>query len=469
MTKVLDAKTFSQSRAEFELPSCRSDVRLADLQVILPNTAIADYADTAGSWSMIRAISLYSGSTLIDQIQQVDQYMSIKNRKSTNPTYVNDVLNGTSAGYEVTTTYPEDSWTTGGVAAKIGKSKNNSLRSLLDLQSALPVLSAIGIFTDKFPKPRLVLELQVPVVNYANSPIASVAKGATTKFNTSTSLGLAVGDKVSFQGWPSTAGDIGVKLTGLGVVAITAVTSKSFTIATDTSGDTVSSIGTFKIFSTATAPTISRPTMILDMPDLNNSNHLSNLNHRGDKLHDPRTSITFPSIVTESMNVPAISGDGPQTVQQRFRSVNGMTASSVVFAKSASSLSDPAYGTYQSPAMYGEILSTTLNGKTQLRQDTPARQKMSLLQTGNYITAPGVSELSNLPIYTNGGNKYSYLGEKLGENINSYDVSYTRSVYPDTGDYGDVSLNKISKSNIGLTAFFTVGKMMNLTNGLVVM
>jgi hypothetical protein len=73
----------SNSRTEFRVDSADkvilSNMRLCDFGVTLAGAA--NYAVTAGVYSLIKNIYLYSGSVLIDQMRDCSKYMAIKNMR----------------------------------------------------------------------------------------------------------------------------------------------------------------------------------------------------------------------------------------------------------------------------------------------------------------------------------------------------------------------------------------------------
>jgi hypothetical protein len=74
----------TNTRTEFRVDSADkvvlSNMRLADFGVTLP-AGNSNYVVTAGVYSIIRNIYLYSGSVLIDQMRDCSKYMAIKNMR----------------------------------------------------------------------------------------------------------------------------------------------------------------------------------------------------------------------------------------------------------------------------------------------------------------------------------------------------------------------------------------------------
>lgn len=76
----------SNTRTEFRIMSSDkivlSNMRLCDFGAVLGTASPTSYVRTAGLYSLIKNIYLYSGSVLIDQMRDCSKYMAIKNMKS---------------------------------------------------------------------------------------------------------------------------------------------------------------------------------------------------------------------------------------------------------------------------------------------------------------------------------------------------------------------------------------------------
>jgi hypothetical protein len=76
----------SNTRTEFRIMSADkillSNMRLCDFGAVLGEALPTSYVRTAGVYSLIKNIYLYSGSVLIDQMRDCSKFMAIKNMKS---------------------------------------------------------------------------------------------------------------------------------------------------------------------------------------------------------------------------------------------------------------------------------------------------------------------------------------------------------------------------------------------------
>jgi hypothetical protein len=77
----------SNTRTEFRISSADkiilTNLRLCDFGAVLGMAFPTSYCRTAGLYSLIKNIYLYSGAVLIDQMRDCSKYMAIKNMKST--------------------------------------------------------------------------------------------------------------------------------------------------------------------------------------------------------------------------------------------------------------------------------------------------------------------------------------------------------------------------------------------------
>ena len=158
-TRYLEARNHSNSRTEFRLPD--DIVALPSLRLINVGLfgAIGSYSDSGVS-AVIKRIYLYSGSTLIDSLEDANIWSSVKATFSNNSenNYINRPLDKRRVGYSVynTARVNIDKDDSGIVAAENDESK----KGYINLGSLLPILleNGFSIDTSRMRELRVVID-----------------------------------------------------------------------------------------------------------------------------------------------------------------------------------------------------------------------------------------------------------------------------------------------------------------------
>lgn len=178
-TRYLEARNHSNSRTEFRLPD--DIVALPSLRLINVGLfgAIGSYSDSGVS-AVIKRIYLFSGSTLIDSLEDANIWSSVKATFADNSqnNYINRPLDKRRIGYSVynTAQVSIDKDDSGIVAAENEESK----KGYINLASLLPILLENGFSIDT----SRMRELRV-VIDYDDDVKKLVSEGLNQNYNVS--------------------------------------------------------------------------------------------------------------------------------------------------------------------------------------------------------------------------------------------------------------------------------------------
>ena len=157
--------TLSNSRVEWQMPAGSlylSSLRIHNLGAHLSAGAAVNWNKKGGIFAYIRNITLYDGSVVLDQLRNVDQYMSFKNYNKANRNNVSlgKIKKGHSQGFTMGSDangQVREAWAT----KKVTASESTTPRYCLDLREVLPMLANSQFLPGQlFHNLRLVIEFK---------------------------------------------------------------------------------------------------------------------------------------------------------------------------------------------------------------------------------------------------------------------------------------------------------------------